>query len=79
MRGCDASEAGSRGAARAVDDEPGNRRLRHVPARMRPAVAATGPACGDRAGHWHERACEVAPHQDPLMPAKPPPDLGRWR
>ena len=64
-------------AAEALADEPENWRIHHALAKMYTAVAGTHPAFRERAGEWRRRAREVAPYQDPLMPAKPPPHLER--
>ena len=66
-------------AALALAAEPENWQLHHGLAKMYTAVAATHPAYRAKAKRQLERAREVAPWQDPLMPAKPPPHLARQR
>ena len=58
-------------AGRALADEPENWQLQHALAKMYTAVATTHPDYGAKARLYYERALEVAPYQDPLMPAKP--------
>ena len=66
-------------AAHALADEPENWQLHHALAKLYAAVAETDPTYREQAAHWHRRAREVAPHQDPLMPAKFPPHMERIR
>ena len=59
-------------AARALAAEPENWQLHHALAKMYTAVAAVHPAYRPQADRARARAREVAPFQDPLMPARWP-------
>ena len=63
-------------AVRAFVAEPRNWQLHHALAKMYTAVAATHPAYEPSARFFMESSRELAPYQDPLMPARPRGEAG---
>ena len=57
-------------ARQALADEPKNWQLLHGLTKMYTAVAATDEGYRAKAEYFHARSLEVAPWQDPLMPAR---------
>ena len=62
-------------AGRAVEAEPENWMVAHALARLYRVVALTDPGYAERAKLHFERALELAPHKDPMVPL----DAPHWR